>query len=60
MADDAEKTVQAADEEKATVQPAEFDELAAEAREMGFRAVAAAPLVRSSYHAADMLKAPPA
>lgn len=35
MADDAEKTVQAADEEKATVQPAEFDELAGESRGSG-------------------------
>lgn len=33
--------------------PEEFDELAAEARRMGFSHVAAAPFVRSSYHAAD-------
>jgi lipoyl synthase len=33
--------------------PEEFDELAAEARRMGFTHVAAAPFVRSSYHAAD-------
>jgi lipoic acid synthetase len=33
------------------VPPAEFDELAAAARQLGFAAVAAGPLVRSSYHA---------
>jgi lipoic acid synthetase len=33
------------------VPPAEFDELAAYARELGFTSVASAPLVRSSYHA---------
>lgn len=31
--------------------PAEFDELADRAREMGFRQVASGPMVRSSYHA---------
>jgi lipoic acid synthetase len=33
------------------VEPWEFDELAAEARELGFKEVAAGPLVRSSYRA---------
>jgi len=33
------------------VPPAEFDEIAAEAEAMGFGAVVAGPLVRSSYHA---------
>jgi lipoic acid synthetase len=33
------------------VEPAEFDEIAAEARELGFSEVAAGPLVRSSYRA---------
>ena len=33
------------------VPPAEFDEIAAEAKAMGFGAVVAGPLVRSSYHA---------
>jgi lipoic acid synthetase len=33
------------------VEPAEFDDIAAEARELGFREVAAGPLVRSSYRA---------
>jgi lipoic acid synthetase len=33
--------------------PAEFDELAAIARELGFAAVRSGPLVRSSYHAGD-------
>lgn len=37
--------------------PAEFDEIAAEAREMGFKAVAAGPFVRSSYNAADVYEA---
>jgi lipoyl synthase len=32
-------------------EPEEFDALAAEARKIGFEAVAAGPLVRSSYHA---------
>lgn len=41
------------------VEPSEFDELGAEARDLGFVAVASAPLVRSSYHAADMLTHPP-
>jgi lipoic acid synthetase len=36
------------------VPPAEFDELAVVARQMGFRKVASGPLVRSSYHARDM------
>ena len=35
------------------VPPEEFDELAVEARRLGFRAVVAGPLVRSSYHAAE-------
>jgi lipoic acid synthetase len=35
--------------------PAEFDALGDAARRMGFRHVASAPLVRSSYHAARML-----
>ncbi|MFC2079032.1 lipoyl synthase [Candidatus Bipolaricaulota bacterium] len=34
------------------VPPSEFDQLAAHARDMGFRSVVAGPLVRSSYHAA--------
>jgi lipoic acid synthetase len=33
------------------VPPAEFDEIAAEAEALGFGAVVAGPLVRSSYHA---------
>jgi lipoic acid synthetase len=37
------------------VQPEEFDEMAEHARELGFESVAAGPLVRSSYHAADIL-----
>jgi len=36
------------------VPPAEFDELGALARGMGFRKVASGPFVRSSYHARDM------
>ena len=36
------------------VEPAEFDALAADAREMGFAAVAAGPFVRSSYLAEDV------
>ena len=36
------------------VPPAEFDELGALARSMGFRQVASGPLVRSSYHAREM------
>jgi lipoic acid synthetase len=35
--------------------PAEFDELAATARLLGFRQVAAGPFVRSSYHAGEMV-----
>jgi lipoic acid synthetase len=34
--------------------PAQFDGLAARARELGFREVAAGPLVRSSYHAEQL------
>lgn len=37
------------------VPPAEFDELAARARTMGFQQVVAGPYVRSSYHADDMV-----
>ncbi len=37
--------------------PAEFDELAALARSLGFRHVAAGPFVRSSYHAGEMIHA---
>jgi len=33
------------------LEPAEFDELADRARELGFRQVASGPMVRSSYHA---------
>ncbi len=36
--------------------PAQFDALAAEARALGFREVAAGPLVRSSYHAEELAK----
>lgn len=36
------------------VPPAEFDELGAAARTMGFKQVASGPFVRSSYHARDM------
>jgi lipoyl synthase len=36
---------------KAYVTPAEFDEYGKVAREMGFKQVASAPMVRSSYHA---------
>jgi len=36
--------------------PAEFDQLAAVAREMGFRSVVAGPLVRSSYRAASVFE----
>jgi len=35
------------------VEPAEFEEIAADARKMGFGAAVAGPLVRSSYHAAE-------
>jgi lipoic acid synthetase len=34
--------------------PEAYEELSAEAREMGFKGVAAGPLVRSSYHAGEM------
>ncbi len=37
--------------------PAEFDDIADEARAMGFRAVASGPFVRSSYNAADVYEA---
>jgi lipoic acid synthetase len=36
------------------VEPAEFEELAAAARALGFRHVASGPLVRSSFHAEDV------
>ncbi len=39
------------------VSPGEFDEIAKEARDMGFRSVAAGPFVRSSYNAADVYSA---
>ena len=39
------------------VPPAEFEEIAAEARAMGFRSVACGPFVRSSYNAADVYAA---
>ncbi len=39
------------------VPPEEFDELGQAARQMGFREVASGPLVRSSYHAREMLAA---
>ncbi|WP_017325194.1 lipoyl synthase [Synechococcus sp. PCC 7336] len=35
--------------------PAEFDEMGAIARELGFKHVRSGPLVRSSYHAAEMV-----
>lgn len=37
------------------VSPAEFDDLAAHARRLGFRQVVAGPFVRSSYHADEMV-----
>jgi lipoic acid synthetase len=37
------------------VPPAEFDEIAAKARLLGFRQVVAGPYVRSSYHADEMV-----
>ncbi|MBI5763587.1 MAG: lipoyl synthase [Planctomycetes bacterium] len=37
--------------------PAEFDEIGAEARAMGFLSVASGPFVRSSYNAADVYQA---
>ena len=39
------------------VPPGEFDEIAEEARAMGFRSVASGPFVRSSYNAADVFAA---
>lgn len=39
------------------VPPAEFDELGALARQLGFSQVASGPFVRSSYHARDMAEA---
>ncbi len=39
------------------VPPDEFDEIADEARSLGFRAVASGPFVRSSYNAADVYEA---
>ncbi|MGE0606795.1 MAG: lipoyl synthase [Pirellulales bacterium] len=36
------------------IPPAEFDELGAAARQLGFRQVASGPFVRSSYHAREM------
>jgi len=38
------------------VTPDEFDELRQEGEEMGFKAVFSAPLVRSSFHAAEIFK----
>lgn len=40
------------------VSPSEFEQLAAHARELGFRSVVAGPLVRSSYHAAAAFSEP--
>jgi len=40
------------------VSPEEFDEMASEARALGFRGVVAGPLVRSSYHARELFEAP--
>jgi lipoyl synthase len=40
------------------IEPAEFDELGRQARNMGFRKVASGPFVRSSYHARDMAENP--
>lgn len=37
--------------------PEEFDEIASEARSMGFRSVASGPFVRSSYNAAEVYQA---
>jgi lipoic acid synthetase len=39
------------------VSPREFDDVAEEARGLGFKAVAAGPFVRSSYNAADVYEA---
>ncbi len=38
------------------IPPAEFEEIAVKGREMGFRGIASAPFVRSSYRAADLFK----
>ena len=38
------------------VPPEEFEELRVEGMNMGFRAVFSAPLVRSSFHAAEIFK----
>jgi lipoic acid synthetase len=38
-------------------EPCEFEEMAAEARSAGVRAVLSGPLVRSSYHAGTFLEA---
>lgn len=38
------------------VTPEEFEAYGAFARELGFRAVASAPLVRSSYHAGELVR----
>jgi lipoic acid synthetase len=38
------------------VEPAEFDELAEQARRLGFASVASAPYVRSSYRAGEMAR----
>jgi lipoic acid synthetase len=38
------------------VEPDEFDSLAAAARQIGFKQVAAGPFVRSSYHAREMVR----
>lgn len=40
------------------LEPSEFEELRAEALDAGFSAVAAGPLVRSSFHAEDMARTP--
>jgi lipoic acid synthetase len=37
--------------------PEEFDEIAGEAKAMGFRSVASGPFVRSSYNAGDVYEA---
>ena len=39
------------------VPPAEFDDIAALARPLGFQQVVAGPFVRSSYHADEMVAA---
>lgn len=41
------------------LRPEEFDQLGRAARQMGFEQVAAGPLVRSSYHAREMVDATP-